>query len=186
MPSARRRSFRAPMTAPGPLMDASASIRKRRCVFIGTTNQCQYLRDATGNRRFWPVRVGAIDLAALREDRDQIWAEAAAREAAGESLALPADLWAAAGQAQAARMEEDPWIEKLAHLCGDVISGEERIASAEVFKALAIPTERQSTATAKRIGDCMLRLRWVKSEKPFKLNGKTKRGYIRPAACNSM
>lgn len=153
----------------------------RRCVFIGTTNQGQYLRDASGNRRFWPVRVGAIDLAALREDRDQLWAEAAVREVGGHALALPKDLWAAAGEAQCARMEDDPWIEKLQHLRGEVSNGEERLAFASVTEALGIVAERQSTAVAKRIGDCMLRLGWVKPEKPFKLNGKSRRGYTRTA-----
>lgn len=49
----------------------------RRCVFVATTNDGEDdLDDLTGNRRYWPVRCGRVDLAALARDRDQLWAEA--------------------------------------------------------------------------------------------------------------
>lgn len=49
----------------------------RRCVMIGTTNETNYLRDDTGNRRMWPVKcTKTIDLKWLAENHDQIWAEA--------------------------------------------------------------------------------------------------------------
>ena len=47
----------------------------RRLVFIGTTNQEQFLADDTGNRRWCPVRVGQADIDAIRRDRLQLWAE---------------------------------------------------------------------------------------------------------------
>lgn len=48
----------------------------RRTVFAATTNEDDFLRDATGSRRYWPVRVGQIDLDGLLAIKDQLWAEA--------------------------------------------------------------------------------------------------------------
>ena len=59
----------------------------RRCVFIGTTNQQEFLVDPTGNRRWLPVRVAVtaphIDVDGIGADRAQLWAEAAVLFKAG-------------------------------------------------------------------------------------------------------
>lgn len=48
----------------------------RRCVFYGTTNRSNYLTDETGNRRFNPIRVGQLNIKALKKDRLALWSEA--------------------------------------------------------------------------------------------------------------
>jgi len=96
---------------------------------IGTTNADTYLKSQTGNRRFWPVKTGAINLNALRRDCDQLWAEAAVAEASGVSLVLPRELWDTVREVQDARLEHDPWQDELEDLRDLAIIGKMRRAS---------------------------------------------------------
>ena len=63
----------------------------RQCVIVGSTNcESGFLRDITGNRRFWPVRVGGASVKKAWElsEVEQVWAEAIAKYRAGEELFL--------------------------------------------------------------------------------------------------
>ena len=85
----------------------------RRCVFFGTTNDPEYLRDRTGNRRFWPVDVSvkAPVKSVFRDldgEVDQLWAEAVELWKAGEPLYLTPELESAAKEAQEAHREASP------------------------------------------------------------------------------
>jgi len=75
----------------------------RQCIFMGTTNDYECLRDKTGNRRFWPVNVGEGKQSLWDNfNVDQVWAEAVQGYKAGEELYLKDTLaeWAAYIQAE--------------------------------------------------------------------------------------
>jgi predicted P-loop ATPase len=84
----------------------NAEERKRRCIFFGTTNTAEFLRDPTGERRFWPVDTGVTDAKRdvfedlTTDEVSQIWAEARARWIAGEPLHLSAEMEKAARDKQ--------------------------------------------------------------------------------------
>ena len=85
----------------------------RQCIFIGTTNETQFLRDTTGNRRFWVVdtpNVPARDMwkELTPETVRLIWAEAVELYRKGEPLYLPKELEQAAREIQEAYEEENP------------------------------------------------------------------------------
>lgn len=154
--------------------------RPRQCILIGTTNDDKYLRDPTGNRRFWPVKTGVIDLEGLRRDRDQLFAEAALLEAEGRSITLPEHLWPEAGAAQAERMLDDPWEDPLMGARGTVEGGVERISTSEVMAHLQIMPGQQHPGSAKRIAPLMRKLGWT-GPKQMRVRGTNARGYERSA-----
>jgi putative DNA primase/helicase len=84
----------------------------RRCVFIGTTNDANFLKDPTGNRRFLPVdvfrsRAKRNLLTELKPEVDQIWAEAVKLFKTGEPLTLSSEAEYQAVKEQAAHSDVD-------------------------------------------------------------------------------
>ena len=84
----------------------------RRCVIVGSTNSSTgFLRDISGNRRFWPVKCKGGKLKPWNitdEELDQIWAEAMAAYNNGESLLLSKEAEELAAKEQREAIEEDP------------------------------------------------------------------------------
>lgn len=84
----------------------------RQCVFFGTTNEIDFLKDKTGNRRFWPVIVGSNrrrrDLWGenIKEEIHQVWAEVMELWRRGEDLVLDSKLESEAKEVQNQHMEK--------------------------------------------------------------------------------
>lgn len=92
----------------------------RQCVFAGTSNKDTYLRDETGNRRYWPLKCGLIMVDELAEDRDQLFAETVRHYHNG------AQWWPERSfeqdhiePQQGARYEHDAWIDLIENYLAD-------------------------------------------------------------------
>lgn len=83
----------------------------RQCIICGTSNSQHFLRDVTGNRRFWPVQVtGECEKHPWHMDKaliEQLWAEAMVLYNAGEELILKGDDAEAAAEKQQEALEND-------------------------------------------------------------------------------
>jgi putative DNA primase/helicase len=102
----------------------------RQTVFVGSTNKENFLVDDTGNRRFWPILIHAIDLAALRADVEQLWGEAVSLYNAKEPWYLSRDL--AIKQAEEAKeyMVTDPWDAPISRY----LSGKSTVTTTDVLE----------------------------------------------------
>jgi predicted P-loop ATPase len=126
----------------------------RQCVFAGSVNpEGGYLKDATGGRRFWPVACGAIDIAAVERDRDQLWAEACVRFRAGDPWWLDdQNLEALATEQQADRYQGDAWDDPIRRYLEHAAGQQDGVSVAEILeKALGMERGRWTQADQNRV-----------------------------------
>lgn len=122
----------------------------RACVFVGSTNQAQFLEDETGSRRFWVVDVGEVDAETLATWRDQLWAEAVALLESGERWWLEANEDLVREERAERHRVSDPWEPVLREWIRQQPQNEH--TSAEVLSnCLSVPRERQSKAVEMRL-----------------------------------
>jgi predicted P-loop ATPase len=135
----------------------------RQCMFIGTTNQTAYLRDPTGGRRFWPVMTGRIDIEGLRNDRDQLFAEAVARFNQGETWWPDRDFEAQhIAPEQDARYDADAWEDAIRTF----LAHRSRVTVTDVAReALHFETNRIGTAEQRRIASVLENMGWKRGKR---------------------
>jgi predicted P-loop ATPase len=135
-------------------------IEPRQCVFIGTTNKDTYLRDETGGRRFWPVKCGDIDVEGLREDRDQLFAEAASMHYVLHPWWPDKDFECKhIMPEQTGRYESDAWEQPIRKFLNVLV--DKRTSVMDVATgALGFKEDRLGTADQRRIIACLTQIGW--------------------------
>ncbi|MDR6447677.1 putative P-loop ATPase/phage/plasmid primase-like uncharacterized protein [Paraburkholderia terricola] len=132
----------------------------RQGVFAGSVNFDTYLKDESGNRRYWPIRVGGpVDIEALRRDRDQLWAEAV-------HLYRRRVIWHVTEEErplfeieQTERYEGDVYEDKIAR----AIEYSSRTTMEEILAdVLKLDTSKWTLPEQRRVGKALKSLGWVR------------------------
>lgn len=178
----------------------------RHCVFVGTTNKREYLKDDTGGRRFWPIPVGTWGAGyrpsskkeQLIADRDQLWAEAFVRYKQGERCYPTADEEKLLQAEQAKRYEESSWAEPVLAWCDypvsttmefdpdgmqstlkAIVSTRQQVTIKEIIEhALRKPVGQISRSDEMRVAGILINNGWEQKLATF--NKRRVRAYVRP------
>jgi predicted P-loop ATPase len=131
----------------------------RQCVFIGTTNEDEYIRDVTGGRRYWPIKVRFVNVDRLERMRAQLFAETVlayrANEAWWPERSFEKEVIT---PVQDLRQWEDALTEKV----GDVIDALSEITLAQLGARLGFDNTRLDTPAQKRIAAILRKAGWRK------------------------
>jgi len=175
--STRSDKFRAPY-------ERVPKVHPRTCIFAGTTNETEYHSDPTGARRYWPVRVGSIDIDRIEADRDQLFAEAVHLFKAGHAWhEVPLE---EAERMQADRAEVDAWEDDLM----EYLRQKPRYTdptpymqngfttTSELFKVIGLELARAGKRERNRVGR-ILRTNGFETRKIFR-DGRTIHAFYNP------
>jgi len=154
----------------------------RQCVFVGTINpEGPYLRDVTGNRRYWPISCrDVLNLEDLRRVIPLLHAEAAHLVRNGEQLWLTKEEYDIAVTEQNKRVLNDVWADKIT----DIVQGKNEISTDEILQEMGIPRDKQTPQVQSRVTQTMVSIDWV----PCRLSVGTKRprGFRRMSAIEAI
>lgn len=144
----------------------------RGCVFVGSTNETQFLEDDTGSRRFFCVRVGGhVDVAKLSEWRDQLWAEAVHHYRGGEQWWLDAQTDRTREMHAEMHAVEDPWASSVLRWIAKQARTDH--TSEEVLSdALGVSKKDQNKAAAMRIAKILRAHGWMRRKARVSRDGK--------------
>lgn len=146
---------------------------KRGSVIVGTTNQHEFLNDATGSRRFWVVPVSKpIDRELLDKERDLIWAAAVDLYRRGEPWWLTDEEESLISEERQQFEMQDPWHDMIA----DYVECLYEVSGAEILETVVkLPIDRYDRPTSTRIANVLKRLGWRQGKHPVSRRGRRER-----------
>ncbi len=129
----------------------------RTCSFIGTTNNPEFLKDPTGNRRWWPVTLtGPLDIPRLEDALPQLLGEAARAVLAGEPWHVTgAAALRQAEQVREAHYDADLWTEEVMGIVARMETERSAVTIPDLLDRMEIPRAQQNTATQRRIANIL-------------------------------
>jgi predicted P-loop ATPase len=143
----------------------------RRSVFVGTVNSNEWLSDATGARRFFPIACDRIELDLARDNRDQYFAEAM------HLLKSGADWWTTpereTRKVQRNRYIEDPWQDAVLH----AVKGVAQVRISKVLEDIGVPTERMTRLEQMRVAAILKSNGWTCT--PLWVEGRSVRTWVK-------
>lgn len=150
---------------------------KRSGVIVGTTNTQDFLHDPSGSRRFWVIPVGAIDVARLRQWREQLLAEAVVAFLTGERHWLSEDEEARRELLAMRFVEVDPWEERVLEFA----AAQDLVRVADVLlQGLSVPMDRISKREQMRVAAILRRAGYRQGQS--RIDGAVTRYWQKPGA----
>lgn len=138
----------------------------RRFVAVMTTNEWEFLTDATGNRRYAPVEVGLIDVEGVVRDLPQLWAEG--RELFRRHGIMQAEVERLSAQSTESHAVCDPWDEAIAEWLPSAEDAMVPLTTRNILdQALKKPMAQLNGLDAQKVGRCMGRLGYVSVREAF-------------------
>lgn len=134
--------------------------KKRGFVFVGSVNEDCFLKDTTGNRRFWVIEPKhEINLSMVREMRDAIWAEAYRHVLAGEVIYLPKEYWSMQAEQSLDHITADPWEQDVLNY----IHLLEKVKIPDILKkGLDLDASKRGKREESRVADILKAHNWIK------------------------
>ncbi|MFY0661419.1 MAG: PriCT-2 domain-containing protein [Shimia sp.] len=147
----------------------------RRMVFAGSTNRDQYLKDTDGERRFWPVRVGRIDVKGLAEVRDALWREAFDAWKSGNDWHLDPIVASFATQQQQERVEDSPYLD----IVIEAVQNQNVVTVPFIMSVVGDKLPKLNSAVRNDLHAALRQIGFTYTKKQRKENGKRPRLWVR-------